>query len=540
VVSARRVAFLIALLSTAAILVACISDRRVLTESVTDAGGSDASDGSTDASDGGTDDGGCIDPNGFGGRGCWRCPATTQVDLLRACTTAHFEVFDNAARIENPDASDPGAIGDGGPNSKEFDATPGTSGDPPQLDVACPLGDATVSPNPVMVYGATGLPMETIASAMWPEATIYFIAKSSCDGVGAALQISKMTGYVTYYDQFGGAHSCRMAAKFGDDPMQNADIALSTLSASSCSQTTLSDGTTLPDGVSLPNDWRDWGGPINPAMFAVPPTSTQRVISAEAAYRVYGFGSGTSSLAKTVTPWIDENFIFRRNETSGTQQTIARTIGLPDNALRGTDTTSAIAMREALSTVPDDKVQSTIGISTAEIVDTDRSKMRSLAYQHYGQPVGFYPDSEPGLFDRRNVRDGHYLLWQSFHVLSSTDNNGDAAAALNEGLQTKTNKSKSDRDKAVKKLVDVMSNRAAPPRPRVDLFAALKDLGGVPQCAMKVKRAKDGDDIAPFAPDTPCGCAFEAVSPGATQCKPCSTTADCGGTNVSCNFGYCE
>src|SRR4051794_26213390 len=41
----------------------------------------------------------CIDPTGFGGKGCFRCAPTTNAELLSACTMSHFETFDNAARI---------------------------------------------------------------------------------------------------------------------------------------------------------------------------------------------------------------------------------------------------------------------------------------------------------------------------------------------------------------------------------------------------------------------------------------------------------
>ena len=53
----------------------------------------------------------------------------------------------------------------------------------------------------------------------------------------------------------------------------------------------------------------------------------------------------------------------------------------------------------------------TLGISSSEIVDTNRDVMKTLAYKHYEQPVAFYPDSDAASLDRRNVRDGHYFPW---------------------------------------------------------------------------------------------------------------------------------
>ena len=75
-------------------------------------------------------------------------------------------------------------------------------------------------------------------------------------------------------------------------------------------------------------------------------------------------------------------------------------------------------MRRALQ--QSDQPGKTIGISSSEIVDINRDVMKALAYQHFKQTVGFYPDSDPGAFDRRNVRDGHYYMWIPLHVMVRT------------------------------------------------------------------------------------------------------------------------
>jgi hypothetical protein len=76
----------------------------------------------------------------------------------------------------------------------------------------------------------------------------------------------------------------------------------------------------------------------------------------------------------------------------------------------------------------------------------------------------------------------------------------------------------------------------------VDLFGALKKIGNVPQCAMKVTRAKEGAPLTPFKPSTRCDCAFEATSPGTTlpECKACSDSSSCPAERPTCSFGYCE
>ncbi len=563
-----RVRLFFALIIVAAFITACnaLLDFESYKVATPDGGPNNTTDSSTsDVTNDvvGNEDGGCIDPTGFGGKGCWRCPATTNDQLLSACTASKYEVFDNAARIKLFDAAAPRPpLEDGGPTPPNFDAGP-SSGGATTSDAGCPFDNPTY-PNPVLVLGATGFPMEQIAKAMGDNATIYYMETGSCLGVGAAVVNTPLVGgstpgatqQVVYFDrlQDGKAVSCRIPDGFS----MPADLAISGSFPDTCGGTDVG-GVTLSANVELPTDWKDFIGAVNPIMYAVPATSNERAISAEAAYRVFGFGSGTGSLAKTVDPWNDETFIFRRTKTSGTQQSIARFLGMPADALRGTNATGSSAMRKAFQQSADPN--KTIGINSSEIVDADRTAMKSLAYKHYNQPVAFYPDSDPGLFDRRNVRDGHYNMWIALHVFSRIDANGDPVSAKNATLECtgtpgsncgglvspcaagSCGKTRAERDQAVKKLAFVISSREEPPVKTVDLFGSLKRLGDVPICAMRVQRPKDGADLAPFTPTTSCACAFEAASPGAppTDCKPCTQPSDCSGTaRPTCSFGFCE
>lgn len=185
--------------------------------------------------------------------------------------------------------------------------------------------------------------------------------------------------------------------------------------------------------------------------------------------------------------------------------------------------------------------QHTIGISSSEIVDTNRDVMKTLAYKHYKQPVAFYPDSDSANLDRRNVRDGHYFMWIPLHVLTRTGG-GDPTAAANTRLDP-TGSKKAARDAAVKRLAYVMINRQQAPVGSVDIFGALKRAGTVPQCAMRMSRAKEGAPLQSFTPPVSCDCAFEAAVPGATrpECKPCKDSSECAsGKKATCSFGFCE
>jgi hypothetical protein len=495
-------------IASAYMALACLPSRRALLEA------DDAIDGAADA--------GCIDKTGFGGRGCFRCVPKTNDELLSACTSARFEAFDNGARIAGFDPSDPRpALPEAGPPYPVFDAGLATQDAGAESLPPCPLDS---KPNPVMILGATGFPMNTLARGMGSHATIFYQEEGSCRGVASiVIGDPKLEGTIVYYDATTGEPTkCALR-----EP-HPADLTMSTLSPETCASKSA-----LPSTVVLPPDVELFLGPITVMNFAVPAGSPERVVSAEAAYRVYGFGNGSG-----VAPWTDESFIFRRTQNSGNQTLTALSLGLPVDAFRGRDSNGSTNMLYALQTSP--SPARTIGISSCEIVDTNRQFVKALAYKHYGQPVGFYPDSEVGSFDRRNVRDGHYFLWSSLHVFVRT-RGGDPVAAVNPGLDPDGSKA-ADRNAAVGLLTLVMVSRVPPPVASVDLLTALKMLGNVPQCAMRVTRRREGAPLEPFTPERTCACAWEATSPGSTPtgCVPCTTDEVCPLSHPRCSFGYCE
>jgi len=332
----------------------------------------------------------------------------------------------------------------------------------------------------------------------------------------------KLSGEVVYFEPDGTKNRCVL------DAPHPADVAISALFAQTCARQS-----GLAQPVTLPPDVQDFLGPVSPVMLAVPATSPERAISAEAAYRVYGAGDRSG-----VAPWTEEDFIVRRRASSGNQQTVALTLGLPPDGLRGRDANGSSNVVPALLASP--APERTIAISSSEIVDVNRDVMKALAYQHYGQPAAFYPDSDPGALDRRNVRDGHYFMWMPLHVLSRVSA-GDPVGVANPVLDP-SGARKAARDAAVKRLVFVMSNRQEAPVRAVDLFGALKRTGNVPQCAMHVRRAKEGAPLEPYTPTVACDCAFEAALPGTTQpgCTPCRDSSTCSSDRPTCSFGFCE
>src|SRR5262249_38340002 len=62
----------------------------------TGGGGDFSTGGGSDFSTGGGSDLACMDPTGFGGRGCYTCTPTTREQLLNACTTSTCMPYDNS------------------------------------------------------------------------------------------------------------------------------------------------------------------------------------------------------------------------------------------------------------------------------------------------------------------------------------------------------------------------------------------------------------------------------------------------------------
>lgn len=142
-----------------------------------------------------------------------------------------------------------------------------------------------------------------------------------------------------------------------------------------------------------------------------------------------------------------------------------------------------------------------------------------LAFESFGQRClgAVYPDSGPQTFDKRNVRDGHYTIWGYLWTMARAGAGG------------------RPEDPRVARLVDFVGGTVAVGGADPIRDAALA--GGIPACAMRVRRAEDGGPIEAWSPAEPCGCYFESVV-GETACAACPDgTCPDGGV---CRFGYCE
>ena len=235
-------------------------------------------------------------------------------------------------------------------------------------------------------------------------------------------------------------------------------------------------------------------------------------MSAEEARLLWGCGANGM-----VSPFLDNTKILQRNDKSGTQGIVVHALGLSPSKLFGASV-GAAAIVSSLSTDASFLTDG-IGFIAGDLYDANKGTLNAVAFQAFNQTGAFYADSRPGIYDRKNVRDGHYVVWGPEHFYAKVDTSGvptSAAAKQFLGSQDGTM---------------YASNFN---------YLQLQTLGGVvPQCAMKVKRLADGGPTMPNTVTDPCGCYYEKVRTGATTCKSCSTNGDCTG-GTSCHHGYCE
>jgi ABC-type phosphate transport system substrate-binding protein len=392
----------------------------------------------------------------------------------------------------------------------------------PASATLCTADPTTPLPNPVFITGSSAVQnfLAGLGQALAGTTTIIYTSPGSCNGVDAVFNGTKMgTGTAIYWDSTGTAQNCTLAN-------ETADVGVSDVYYSSCTAPFVF--TMIPAGVA------ESFGPNQVMNFVVPFASNQSIISAQAAYLIYGFGSMTN----VVTPFTDPTTIFQRGAASGTQSMLAKAIGVPadkwkpfpapmgaPNVVTGGSNGMLKAVVMAGATSPN----TTIGILASDVTDKTiagvdggpptvvRSEIKILAYQHYGQQCAWLPDSTSTAFDKRNVRHGHYPLWGPLHFYTKTA-----------GLKQQA-----------KDLVGYFAGTTAPPA-SVNLLDLEIKGHTVPTCAMKVQRSAEIGPMTPYKDTNPCGCYMEELlSPGSSGCMACTGTTGCSATQT-CSHGYCE
>lgn len=507
----------------------------------------------------------CIDPKGFDGRGCFSCTPVDISTLESACTNLSCTLFDNGARLTRllPNGQLPALpsniVASGGSASAGTTAAmvgPISSGGATATGEIGPSGGvsagATVGTGGMVNTG--GAPTANLGcEALGSKGTLVYVTGSSAAKPflqQIAQQLSGLGVYVVYTS----TGSCvGVDAIFNNTPMTTGPSPAPAVSAtyweSSSSNGSACDlpitGVAADLGISdvfaqtcpgfelaslESKQVREAHGPIQTMAFVVPANSSYAEISAQAAYFVFGFGKDGGVLDSTAARylWDDENYLFQRNASSGTQAMISAAIGVPAALWRGKVHSASGDVAADLQSVgaTQDSADRAIGILAADYIDSKnlRAQIRMLAYQDSNQPCAFYPDSTPTARDKRNVRDGHYPIWSPLHILYKVDSSGNPANSANQ-----------------QETIDIIGYLAGSKvLPNgIKLIDVYAQSGLIPECAMRVTRQKDGGNILPFHPTNPCSCLFELTATGSTSCSACTVQGDCA-QSETCSLGFCE
>jgi ABC-type phosphate transport system substrate-binding protein len=386
--------------------------------------------------------------------------------------------------------------------------------------------DAVATGTPIYIGGSTALQPfvkaigPAVASLATPY-TVFYTGGGSCTGVKNVLDPvaaplaagTQFTYYVTSADGGVDSKTCILP----DSQNKKLDMAISDVFIPSC-------------GTAAPADVADRLGPAQSMVFVVPKASTQTAITAEEAYITFGFGGVTNK----AEPWSDTADTTRaiRNDASGTQIILSGVIGVPAAKWKGTNSSSAAGVFNAVKAASGAAAEKTIGIIGLDYLDqsdTDasgnvtqrRDVVTMLALAAKGQKYAFYPDSTKTSYDKRNLRDGHYAGLGYAHLISKVDGAGAPAAK-------------------VKFLQDLLTGSPTTPATAFDVSKVIVQTAHlVPLCAMSVKRDAEGGDLKPYTPAASCACYFESlVGTAPASCKTCSATQAC--TSGTCRNGYCE
>jgi hypothetical protein len=373
--------------------------------------------------------------------------------------------------------------------------------------------DCSEAGSPI-IYGAGGSAQRDLVgkaavilqSSDDPAYVVYQDAGGACVGINAltGLGAATITGSAYYWDTATGTRvTCNLDlsgntvqfAVMGTGPYQCPLVT---------DQSYLDDITTVT-------------GPISAYSVITSNASTQQAISAEAFYLVYGFGPDAD-----IAPWnnADPSYYIHRDENSAAQIVMTVATGLPITKYYGVDAGSnsnSVAWVAAVA-----EPEQGIAFCSADVADASRASIHTLAWKAVGQNAAYWPDSSATAYDKVNVRNGQYELWNPVHFY---------------GPQGASEGSFANAD--VQALLGYLSGQSQPAGTTQTITETAALNKNVPVCAMHV--ARDGDLGPAFVshPDEPCDCYFDYTATGSTTCDTCDDANPCSGTAV-CRFGFCE
>ena len=274
---------------------------------------------------------------------------------------------------------------------------------------ACPADSTTVYTSGSSAFVPV---LQAVAKVLGSSVSIVNQKPGSCEGLDFILEGTKDTDAAAWLKSDGTAPTCTL-------PMAGAtiDIGFSDVYPATCSATF---DTNLP---AVGAGMADFLGPVQAMTIAVPTASTESIISAEAAYMVFGFAAATP--ANTIAPWSLPGDVYVRFWDSGTLEMIGSAIGLPGghwvnatNKASAQTTGNTGAMQTAILNSGAMRPNSTIGILSTSGLKTG---IKALAFQGKGQLCSYLPDSSSSANDKINVRQGRYEIWGPEHMVTAVD-----------------------------------------------------------------------------------------------------------------------
>jgi ABC-type phosphate transport system substrate-binding protein len=410
---------------------------------------------------------------------------------------------------------------------------------------ACPA-----TTNTVFTSGSSAFQpvLQAAANVLGSAVSIVYQNPGSCQGLDHILEGTKDTDGPMLIAPNVAAAPCSLPTVGSSNPA-TIDIGFSDVYPSTCSATF---DPNLP--TPIPSGFADFLGPVQAMTIAVPSASTANIISAEAAYMVFGFAGASGH---SIMPWTVPADIFVRSWSSGTLEMIGAAINLPGGKWVNATTTSAQQaggtsgmQTDILNAATSGGTNATIGI-----LSTSGLKMgiKPLAFQGPGQECSYLPDSSSTATDKINVRQGRYEIWGPEHMVTAVDSNGKPVGQNSNTV-------------AVQTLINALLSSSQAPAAESDagpvdggvttlgdtevgqIITAISasTVGFVPWCAMQVKRTAEIGAESSYAPPAACSCAFEYANGGpisghtCTACTAANAATMCTGITPSCHFGYCE
>ena len=307
-------------------------------------------------------------------------------------------------------------------------------------------------------------------------------------------------------------HSCML------DTTTKADVGVSDIFYENCPG----------NDAAIPAGLVDVQGPVQAMIFIVPESNTTNTnLTAAEAQDIWGCGMAgavapfTDGATPNADPTMDHQSTQQRSSGSGTQGIVAKAINVPPGSFKGKTNPAGGDLVTSLLAAPDPGAA--IGFLAADSYDTKRTTLNALAFQGFNQTKAYYADSAVDTFDKRNVREGRYVVWGPEHFF----------AAGTTGALTNT--------KAANFIGWVNGTTATAAFKAIDIEASANV---IPQCAMKVTRDQDGGNVKHYTPTAPCGCYWESIAAKVavpTGCTACTMDADCAASaGKKCSNNFCE